>query len=114
MTTKRPNLTKDLKAMLLEDIRRDDGTVWPPEVAAAYLGISTWMLKKMRRSRRTAVSPSVAERGPDWVDYSGTKKGYRKCDLDAWVEACRDQLVPVDNLSTGEPAGGSGSDGSAP
>lgn len=74
---KKASLTSDLRLKVLEDFRKDAGIIWLTEVAAAYLGMSPSALKRWRR----------VGGGPEYVRLSGTKVGYRRAALDAWVTA---------------------------
>lgn len=74
---KRAHLTAELKQQLLADLRADPMTSWPAEVAAAFLGVTDWAMKKWRKSGK----------GPRFIKTGGNRIAYRKVDLLAWQEA---------------------------
>lgn len=58
-----------------------------PAEAADYLGYSKSTLSDWRYQDRGRIQYGQERLGPAWVDGGGTRcRGYRKADLDAWVE----------------------------
>lgn len=95
-----PNLTHQLQAEQLEEVRQSPSTIWHTEVAAAFLGVSAETLRKWRRFGG----------GPPYVEISPNRVGYRKVDMEAWTASHLRQSTSeerAETSSTSSPSAGS-------